>query len=229
MVELGLPFSDPLADGPVIQQASTRALAAGTRVETVFRLAGALRVRHPDVPVILLTYVNPVLRRGVERFMEEAAGAGIDALVIPDLPIEEAEDLLAAASGAGLHLIPFAAPTTTEARLAQLSGRSGGFVYCVSVTGVTGARSQAPVGIDHLVARLRRHTDMPVAVGFGISTPEQAAAVAAVADGVIVGSALVKEVGRAVEEGRLFQLPETLRQRVFDLKQAMAGTRRIHI
>lgn len=226
VVELGLPFSDPLADGPVIQQASTRALAAGTRVETVFRLAGALRVRHPDVPVALLTYVNPVLRRGVERFMEEAAGAGIDALVIPDLPPEETgPDFTLAASRHGLHLTPFAAPTTTEARLTQMAGRAGGFVYCVSVTGVTGARREVPQGIEDLVARIRRHTDMPVAVGFGIATPEQAARVAAAADGVIVGSALVKEVETAVQAGTLEGLPAKLRGTVSDLKDA-TGPRR---
>lgn len=232
VLEMGLPFSDPLADGPVNQQAALRALQAGTGVDTVFRLARSLR-ESCDTPLVLLTYVNPVLRRGSRRFLAEAAEAGIDALVIPDLPPEEADlglggaGLAEEARQAGVHLVPFAAPTTTDERLSRLRDARGGFVYCVSLTGVTGVRRNLPPGLSSLVARVKAHTDLPVAVGFGISTPEQAAQVAAAADAVIVGSALVREVEAAVQAGRIPELPGRLRKIAADLKQAIAAGQRI--
>jgi len=232
VLEMGLPFSDPLADGPVNQQAALRALQAGTGVDTVFRLARSLH-ESCDTPLALLTYVNPVLRRGPRRFLAEAAESGIDALVIPDLPAEGADlglggaSLAEEAKRAGVHLVPFAAPTTTDERLARLRDVSGGFVYCVSLTGVTGVRRDLPPGLSSLVARVKAHTDLPVAVGFGISTPEQAAQVAAAADAVIVGSALVGEVEAAVQAGRIPELPGRLRKIAADLKQAIATGQRI--
>lgn len=238
VLEIGLPFSDPLADGPVNQQAAVRALQAGTSVDDVLALARSLRDSY-DTPLALLTYVNPVLRRGLRRFLDEAAEAGIDALVIPDLPAEEAESdfngtsLAEEAKRAGVHLVPFAAPTTTDERLARLNGAIGGFVYCVSLTGVTGVRHDLPPGLSDLVARVKAHTDLPVAVGFGISTPEQAARVASAADAVIVGSALVREVETAVQAGTLEQLPATLRRMAAELKegiqQAIRAEQRIGI
>lgn len=234
VLEMGLPFSDPLADGPVNQQAALRALQAGTDVDTVFRLARSLR-ESSDTPLALLTYVNPVLRRGPRRFLAEAAEAGIDALVIPDLPAEEAglglggASLADEAKQAGVHLVPFAAPTTTDERLARLRDANGGFVYCVSLTGVTGVRRDLPPGLSSLVKRVKAHTDLPVAVGFGISTPEQAAQVTEAADAVIVGSALVQEVEAAVEAGQVSELPGRLRKIAADLKQAIAAGQRIGI
>jgi tryptophan synthase alpha chain len=202
LVELGVPFSDPLADGPVIHAAGTRALEAGATVPAVLELACAVAER---VPVILMCYANLVLARGVERFAGELEKAGVSGLIIPDLPLEEALDVLAACDAAGIALVPLVAPTTPEERLERIGAHARGFVYAVSVTGTTGERE----GLDaaDLLARVKRHTEVPVALGFGIATPEQAAAAAAAgADGVIVGSRLVRAAAegedvRAVVEG----------------------------
>jgi tryptophan synthase alpha chain len=188
LVELGVPFSDPLADGPVIHAAGTRALAAGATVPAVIALARSLAER---VPVVLMCYANLVLARGVERFADELAQAGVSGLIIPDLPLEEAPAALAACDAVGLALVPLVAPTTPEERLVRIGGQARGFLYTVSVTGTTGER--AAVDARELLARVRAHTQVPVALGFGIATPEQAAAAAdAGADGVIVGSRLVR-------------------------------------
>ena len=193
LVELGVPFSDPLADGPVIHAAGTQALAAGVTVPAVIELGRALGER---VPVILMCYANLVLARGVERFADELAQAGISGLIVPDLPLEEAPATLAACDAVGIALVPLVAPTTPDERLARIGARARGFVYTVSVTGTTGERAQVDAG--DLLARVKAHTEVPVALGFGIATPEQAAAAAASgADGVIVGSRLV----RAAAEG----------------------------
>jgi len=188
LVELGVPFSDPLADGPVIHAAGTRALAAGATVPAVIEVARSLAER---VPVVLMCYTNLVLARGVERFADELADANVSGLIVPDLPLEEAPAALAACDAAGLALVPLVAPTTPEERLARIGAQARGFVYAVSVTGTTGERA----GLDAtaLLARVRAHAQVPIALGFGISTAEQAAAAAAAgADGVIVGSRLVR-------------------------------------
>jgi tryptophan synthase alpha chain len=193
LVELGVPFSDPLADGPVIHAAGTQALAAGATVPAVIELGRALAER---LPVILMCYANLVLARGVERFADELARANVSGLIIPDLPLEEAPAALAACDAAGVALVPLVAPTTPDERLARIGAQARGFLYTVSVTGTTGERAQ--VDAADLLARVKRHTEVPVALGFGIATPEQAAAAAAAgADGVIVGSRLV----RAAAEG----------------------------
>jgi tryptophan synthase alpha chain len=193
LVELGVPFSDPLADGPVIHAAGTQALAAGATVPAVLELARALSERFP---VILMCYSNLVLARGVERFADELDKANVSGLIIPDLPLEEAPPVLEACDAAGIALVPLVAPTTPEDRLARIGAQARGFVYTVSVTGTTGERAELDAG--DLLARVKAHFEVPVALGFGISTPEHAAAaVAAGADGVIVGSRLV----RAAAEG----------------------------
>jgi tryptophan synthase alpha chain len=193
LVELGVPFSDPLADGPVIHAAGTRALAAGATVPTVIELGRALSERFP---VILMCYSNLVLARGVERFADELEKANVSGLIIPDLPLEEAPAILAACDAAGIALVPLVAPTTPEDRLERIGAQARGFVYTVSVTGTTGERSELDAG--DLLARVKAHFEVPVALGFGISTPEHAAAAAAAgAEGVIVGSRLV----RAAAEG----------------------------
>jgi tryptophan synthase alpha chain len=193
LVELGVPFSDPLADGPVIHAAGTRALAAGVTVPAVIELARELSERFP---VILMCYSNLVLARGVERFVDELEKANVSGLIIPDLPLEEAPVVLAACDAAGIALVPLVAPTTPEERLGRIGAQARGFVYTVSVTGTTGERAEVDAG--DLLARVKAHTEVPVALGFGISTPEHAAAaVAAGADGVIVGTRLV----RAAAEG----------------------------
>jgi tryptophan synthase alpha chain len=194
LIELGVPFSDPLADGPVIQAAGTAALDAGATVDDVLRVGGALA---SSVPVVAMVYANVVLARGPEAFARDLAASGISGLIVPDLPMEEAPALLAACDAEGVALVPLVAPTTTDERLAEIGARARGFLYTVSVTGTTGERN-ALDGLAAVVARARAHAGVPVAVGFGISTPEQAAtAAAAGADGVIVGSRLVRAAAEA--------------------------------
>src|SRR4051812_14402016 len=199
LVELGVPFSDPLADGPVIHAAGTRALAAGATVHAVVE-AGARIAEH--IPVVLMCYANPLLARGIERFCGELAARGISGLIVPDLPLEESADMLAACDAAGLALVPLVAPTTPEARLAEIGRTARGFIYAVSVVGTTGERGAVQTDLAGLLGRVKAHSPVPVAVGFGISSGEQASAAAAAgADGVIVGSRLVREVTEAVGDG----------------------------
>jgi tryptophan synthase alpha chain len=195
LLEVGVPFSDPIADGPTNQRAAQRALAAGVRLRDVLAMVADLRP-HVAQPLVLLTYYNPVLRYGLEAFGRAAAAAGVDGVVIPDLPPEDGRPLRDAVRAHGLDTIFLVAPTSTDARLAAVAAASSGFVYCVSLAGVTGVRADLAGDVGALVGRLRRHTALPACVGFGVSTPEHAAQVAAVADGVIVGSALVAVVER---------------------------------
>jgi tryptophan synthase alpha chain len=199
LVELGVPFSDPLADGPVIHAAGTRALAAGATVHAVLEAGARIAER---VPVVLMCYANPLFARGPERFAGELAQRGIAGLIVPDLPLEEAGSVLAACDGAGVALVPLVAPTTPAARLAEIGARARGFVYTVAVTGTTGERADVHGGLAGLLARVKAGTEVPVAVGFGISSAEQAAAAAeAGADGVIVGSRLVRAAAEAADAG----------------------------
>jgi tryptophan synthase alpha chain len=198
LVELGVPFSDPLADGPVIHAAGTRALAAGVTVPAVIKLATTLAER---VPVILMCYSNQVMARGVERFTDELAQADVSGLIIPDLPLEESPRALAACDAAGIALVPLVAPTTPPEEVERIAQAARGFVYVVSVTGVTGERAALPPGLGEVVERVRAAADVPVAVGFGVGTPAQVAEVGRIADGVIVGSRLV----RAVQEAETFE------------------------
>lgn len=195
LIEVGIPFSDPLADGPVIQEAGSRALAAGATCESVLELVAAL---SPKAPVVVLAYCNLVIARGAAAFAAELSAAGASGLIVPDLPPEEAGEVAQACRDEGVALVPLAAPTSTDERLDEIARRAEGFVYAVSVAGTTGERS-GEAGYGPLLERVRAHVDLPVALGFGISTPEQAeAAAAAGADGVIVGSRLVRE---ATESG----------------------------
>jgi tryptophan synthase alpha chain len=215
LVELGVPFSDPLADGPVIHAAGTRALAAGATVHGVLEVGRAL-AEH--LPVVLMCYANPILARGVERFARELAERGIAGLIVPDLPLEEAPAALAACDAAGIALVPLVAPTTPEARLAAIGEHARGFLYTVSVTGTTGERAGVDGGLAAVLARAKAHTPVPVAVGFGISTPEQAAAAAAAgADGVIVGSRLVRAAAEASDP------PRAVRGLVAELAGGLTG------
>ncbi len=197
LVELGVPFSDPLADGPVIHAAATAALAAGATLPAVLEVGRVLAQR---VPVVVMCYSNVILARGLERFADALVDAAISGLIVPDLPFEEAKDTLIACDERGLALVPLVAPTTPAPRLALIGASARGFLYTVSVTGTTGERGGAGVDgtLAGIVARAGAHTDVPIAVGFGIGTPEQAAAAAAAgADGVIVGSRLVRAAGEA--------------------------------
>ncbi len=195
ILELGVPFSDPLADGPVIHAAGTRALAGGSSIDRVLELAAALTA---EIPVVLMCYVNPILARRPVRFARALAGVGISGLIVPDLPLEEAPEVFEACAGAGVALVPLVAPTTTDERLAAIGAGASGFLYAVSLTGTTGERAALSATFGPLVARARAHTAVPIAVGFGIGTPELAlAAVDAGADGVIVGSRLVRAAGES--------------------------------
>ena len=189
-----MPFSDPLADGPVIHAAATRALAAGATLESAIDLCGRIAGR---VPVVPMCYSNMVLARGPAEFARLLAGAGAAGAIVPDLPLEESGDVHAALSAAGLALVPLVAPTTPPERMRRICERAEGFVYVVSDTRVTGERDQLPDGLDELVEAVRAEAPVPVAVGFGISSPDQAAAVGRVADGVIVGTRLVRAAGEA--------------------------------
>lgn len=210
LVELGVPFSDPVADGPTNQRAYQRALAQGTHLGRVLELAGTLRGRIA-VPLVLLSYYNPIIQFGHERFAAEAVRAGVDGVVTPDLPPDEADALIAAARPAGLDTIFLLSPTSTDARIRLVAQRSTGFIYGVSLTGVTGARDQVSGELGGLVRRIRAHTSLPVCVGFGVSTPEQAQQVGALADGVIVGSAIVALLERSDGLPRLRELAAALR------------------
>ncbi|MDW8064103.1 MAG: tryptophan synthase subunit alpha [Anaerolineae bacterium] len=193
LIELGLPFSDPLADGPVIQRATQRALERGVRTPDVLEAVVRLRAIGVALPLCLMTYVNPIIAWGVPRFLEEAAQAGVDGLIVPDLPLEEAEELRAAADAIGLAWAPLAAPTTPDERLARIAATATGFLYLVSVTGITGARDRLPPdGILQLRRARRAACGVPVAIGFGISRPEHVRELAFEADGLIIGSALIQ-------------------------------------
>ena len=191
VVELGVPFSDPLADGPVIQRAAARALAAGTTLARVLETVATLRAETP-VPLVLMTYYNPVLAFGLKAFARTAADAGVDGLIVVDLPLEEADPLDAEALAAGLDLIQMVAPTSPPARARALARRSRGFVYVVSLTGITGERRELPPDLAAQIRTLRLVTTKPVCVGFGVSTPAHVAAVGGLADGAAVGSAIVR-------------------------------------
>ena len=214
IIELGVPFSDPIADGPVNQRAAMRALAGGAGLSGILELIA----RHRDqlgVPIVLFTYYNPVYARGLERFAEQAAASGVDGVLCVDLPPEEAErDLVPVLRERGVDTIFLLAPTSTRDRIARVAAASSGFVYYVSRTGTTGERSSLPPDLMRELKRLRRRVALPLAVGFGISSPDQVAAVSEVADGVVVGSALVRLVEQMGEDP---DLPAMLEQRVREL------------
>jgi tryptophan synthase alpha chain len=197
LIELGIPFSDPLADGPTIQAAGQRALAGGTRPEDVIAIAEGLGGDAP--PVVLLTYVNVVLAAGPRAFMERAARAGVAGVIVPDLPIDEGHDLRDRARRAGVSVIPLAAPTTADDRLAAIGRDADGFVYCVSVTGVTGGDVAVGPGLRRFLERARARIDAPLVVGFGIRTPAQVAAIGRIADGVVVASQLIRLIEGAAD------------------------------
>ncbi|MGD9809715.1 MAG: tryptophan synthase subunit alpha [Sphingobium sp.] len=196
LIELGMPFTDPMADGPAIQKANLRSLGAGTRTADLLSIAADFRGRHPETPLILMGYANPMIRRGADWFATAARDAGVDGVICVDIPTEEDGELGPALRGAGVHLIRLATPTTDKARLPAVLQGSGGFLYYVSVAGITGLQQAAQASIETAVAHLKSGTDLPVAVGFGVRTPEQAAAIGRVADGVVVGSAIVDIVGQ---------------------------------
>ena len=191
LVELGMPFSDPMADGPAIQAASLRALKAGMTLSGTLEIAKVFRDRHPDTPLVLMGYYNPIYIYGVEAFLADAADAGVDGLIIVDLPPEEDDELCLPARAAGLDFIRLVTPTSDAERLPVVLGTASGFVYYVAITGITGTRSAAADSISAAYSRISAVTDLPVVTGFGIRTPEQAGEAASLSDGAIIGSAVV--------------------------------------
>jgi len=194
LIELGIPFSDPTAEGPVIQEANIRALSAGTTTDRIFEMVRRVR-KKTDVPMVFMTYANAVFSYGTERFAETAAAAGMDGLILPDVPYEEKEDFAPACRKHGMDFISFVAPTS-EKRISMIAKEAEGFLYCISSLGVTGIRKEIHSDISEMMDLVHSSTDIPAAVGFGISTPDQAAEMAARADGVIVGSAIVKLIAQ---------------------------------
>jgi tryptophan synthase alpha chain len=197
LFELGVPFSDPLADGATVQRASERALANGVRLPFCLQTVAALRARGVKAPIIMMGYFNPFLQYGLERFATDAAAAGVDGLIVPDLPPEEAAECQEACRAAGIDLILFIAPTTPDERIAEVVKLASGFIYCVSITVVTGARLELWEGLPDFLARVRRHTDLPLVVGFGISSAAHVRQVGAHADGAICASALINAMEAA--------------------------------
>lgn len=223
VIELGMPFTDPMADGPAIQAANIRSLAAGTRTADILSIATAFRSRHPDVPLVLMGYANPMLRRGADWFADAAATAGVDGVICVDVPPEEDDALGPALRAKGIDPIRLATPTTDAARLPQVLDGASGFLYYVSVAGITGLQQAAQGSIEQAVARLKAATNLPVAVGFGIRTPDQAAAIGAVADGVVVGSAIVEIVAQHGADA-----PAAVRTYVQSLSEALASARKVN-
>ena len=221
VIELGMPFTDPMADGPAIQAANLRSLAAGTKTADVLRMAADFRERHPTVPLVLMGYANPMVRRGPEWFADAAAAAGVDGVICVDLAPEEDPDLGPALRARGISPIRLATPTTDEARLPAVLDGSSGFLYYVSVAGITGKQQADIASIEANVTRIKQHTDLPIAVGFGVRTPAQAEAIAKVADGVVVGSALIDLVA---EHGN--HAPQYLRDLVSGLAKAVHNARK---
>ena len=195
VIELGLPFTDPMADGPTIQLAGQRALEAGMTLERTLQLARDFRKEDTTTPIVLMGYYNPIYSRGVDKFLSDAKEAGIDGLIVVDLPPEEDSELCLPAQAAGLNFIRLATPTTDDARMPRVLQNTSGFVYYVSITGITGAAEAEAADVGPEVARIKAATDLPIIVGFGIKTPERAQTIASISDGAVVGSAIVAEIG----------------------------------
>jgi len=199
VIELGMPFTDPMADGPAIQASSQRALKAGATMEQTLRLVARFRETEKDTPIVLMGYYNPIYHMGVDNFLVAAYKAGVDGLIVVDLPPEEDDELCEPAMKAGLNFIRLATPTTDDRRLPAVLANTSGFVYYVSINGITGSASPQARDVAAAVARIKRHTTLPVAVGFGIRTPEQAASIARAADGAVVGSAIVDAIAQELD------------------------------
>ena len=225
VIEFGMPFTDPMADGPAIQAAGLRALRAGQTLRKTLALAREFRDAEAETPVVLMGYYNPIYVYGVERFLVDAKTAGVDGLIVVDLPPEEDEELCVPTLRAGLNFVRLATPTTDDKRLPAVLANTSGFVYYVSITGVTGAAAPEAAGVGAAVARIKRHTHLPVAVGFGVRDAASAAGIAAHADGVVVGTALVEAVRGSLVEGRAG--PDTVRAVAEAVERIAAGVRSV--
>jgi tryptophan synthase alpha chain len=219
VIELGMPFTDPMADGPAVQASSVRALKAGASMVKVLEMVKKFRRTDKDTPIVLMGYYNPIHAYGTARFARDVAAAGVDGLIVVDLPIEEEEVLRVPAQAQGVDLVRFVTPTTDEARLKRIVAEASGYLYYVSVAGVTGTKAVPEEEVRQALARVRAATDLPCAVGFGIRSPEQAERVARVADGVVVGSAIVSLVAANLDAG-----PEKVTAEVLALAKTLAGS-----
>ena len=226
IIELGMPFSDPMADGPAIQAASLRAIKAGMTLEKTLQIAADFRHRHPDIPLILMGYFNPIYIYGRDAFLAKAKEAGVDGLIIVDLPPEEDGELCDPAREAGLDFIRLTTPTTKGGRLTRVLEKAGGFVYYVSITGITGTKSAGADSIKAAVADIRAATELPVVTGFGIRTPEQAAEAATLSDGAIVGSAVVDIIAQNIDDAGVpsADIPQKIGAFVADMAKAIAAS-----
>lgn len=224
IIELGMPFTDPMADGPAIQAGNLRSLGGGTRLRDVLAMVRAFRAGDVETPIILMGYFNPILAYGPAAFARDAADAGLDGTIVVDLPPEEAGELVPHLAAHGLHLVRLATPTTDAARLPMVLEGASGFLYYVAVAGVTGANAATAGDVAAAVARLKAATDLPIAVGFGVRTPEQAAGIARHADAVVVGSAIVDAIGAAAE-ARANDIPARVAAQVAALAAAVRGAR----
>jgi tryptophan synthase alpha chain len=224
LIEIGMPFTDPMADGPAIQAGSLRALRAGMTLRGVLDLVETFRRSDDATPVVLMGYYNPIYSYGPERFLDDAKVAGVDGLIVVDLPPEEDDELCLPARARGLYMIRLATPTTDERRLPAVLANTGGFLYYVSITGITGAAAPVADQVRAAVERLKRHTDLPVAVGFGIREPEQAAVIARTADAAVVGTALVQTIADALD-GAGKPLPELVDRVLAKVEALAAGVR----
>jgi tryptophan synthase alpha chain len=200
IVELGVPFSDPIADGPVNQRAVLRALSQGISLPRILDMVGKIREKS-EIPIALMTYLNPVHRFGIHKFMKEAKASGVDGLIVADLPPEDARDLIEAGADEGVNTIFLLAPTSSDSRIKKVCEASTGFIYYTSITGVTGIRERLSEDLKPMISKIKGYTDKPISVGFGISTPDQAREVASIADGVIVGSAIVRVIEERIGKG----------------------------
>jgi tryptophan synthase alpha chain len=228
MVELGMPFTDPMADGPVIQASSLRALKAGQTLKKTLAMVGTFRQTDEQTPIVLMGYYNPIYIYGVDRFLADAKAAGVDGLIVVDLPPEEDDELCVPALRAGLNFIRLATPTTDDRRLPAVLANTSGFVYYVSVLGITGTAAPDTGLVTQAVARIKRHTKLPVAVGFGVKTASHARAIAAGADGVVVGSALIDAVRASLDNGKATaRTVKAVTDLVAELADGVRGARRV--
>lgn len=221
IIELGVPYSDPLADGPVIQQASLRALKSGVSLSKIFQAVKELR-ETTQIPILLMTYYNPLLKAGLQQVADQARASGVDGFIVPDLPMEESREFSGMLMDNNIFLIPLVAPTSGPDRIRRITVEARGFVYCVSLTGVTGVREGVPENLREFMCTVQQATKIPLAVGFGISSPEQVSAVSKHCDAVIVGSALVKNIG---EVGKSPKLMEIVYQMTKNLKNPLINTK----
>lgn len=223
LIEVGVPFTDPMADGPTVQMAGQRALKAGGTLAGALAMVRDFRKDDDETPVILMGYFNPIMSYGVERFAVDAAASGVDGLIVVDIPPEEA-DVLAPATEQGLDIIRLVAPTTDDARLPKVLNGTSGFIYYVAIAGITGTRSAESASLEAAIPRLRKHTDLPIAIGFGVRTPQQAAEAAKVADGAVVASALIDTLAKSLDENGRAK-PDTVRKVLDQVRELSAAVR----